>query len=128
MKEFGKTIYAYTREQAIQDGVLNDVTNTSEAKEAGFKIPICLTVGVQALCEVPVGLEGIQDYKGRLWDTLWMAVNAYRRWKSNPDDNDGRILPYAVIYQTGKNRKITKDLWLVFNEREGFTVMLPEEY
>src|SRR4051812_27741843 len=38
---FGEVIFAYTRKQAIEDGVLVDVTET--AKEAGFKIPVALT-------------------------------------------------------------------------------------
>ena len=37
---FGPVIYAYTRAQAIEDGVLADVTET--AKEAGFKLPVAV--------------------------------------------------------------------------------------
>ena len=122
------TVYTYTRQQAIEDGMLVDVSDTSEAREAGFKIPICLTAGVQALCAIPEGLEGIQDYKGRLWDTLWLASNAFRAWKRNPDGNDGRILPYRVTYLMRAEGQEMIDLWLVFNEYEGFTIMKPEEY
>lgn len=34
-------IYSYSREQAIQDGVLIDITGI--AKEAGFKWPVAIT-------------------------------------------------------------------------------------
>jgi hypothetical protein len=70
-------IYAYTRAQAIADGVLIDVTST--AKEAGFRYPVALTQAVW--CEyvgVPAGVEG-QDETGRLWDILVMLSYAIRR-------------------------------------------------
>lgn len=66
-----EVIYAYTRKQAIADGVLVDVTET--AKEAGFRIPVALTCAVWAeYVAVPEGVEG-QDEVGRLWDVLWMC-------------------------------------------------------
>ena len=34
---FGPVLHAYTRAQAIEDGILVDVSET--AREAGFKIP-----------------------------------------------------------------------------------------
>ena len=34
-----EVIHSYTRQQAIEDGVLVDVSSTPEAKEAGFKAP-----------------------------------------------------------------------------------------
>jgi hypothetical protein len=64
-------IYAYTRKQAIADGVLIDVTET--AKEAGFCIPVALTCAVWAeYVAVPEGVA-CQDEAGRLWDVLWMC-------------------------------------------------------
>ena len=64
-------IYAYTRKQAIEDGVLVDVTET--AKEAGFRVPVALTAAVWVdYVAVPEGVEG-QDEAGRLWDVLWMC-------------------------------------------------------
>ena len=61
-----RVIYTYTREQAIEDGQLIDVSETLEAKEASFRIPVCLTAGVHALVQVPELLSGWQDYSGRL--------------------------------------------------------------
>jgi len=110
-------------EEIIAMDTIVDVTST--AKEAGFRVPVALTIGVQTLCEVPEGVEG-QDYKGRLWDTLFCARMAYRRWKTNRQD-DGRIIPFRVGYQYQTNKTI-KTLWLVFNEHTGFIIMLPEEY
>jgi hypothetical protein len=68
---FGPVIFAYTRKQALADGVLVDVTEM--AKEAGFRIPVALTHAVWAeYVTVPEGVEG-QDEKGRLWDILSMC-------------------------------------------------------
>jgi hypothetical protein len=38
---FGVPIYSYTREQALADGILVDVSKM--AKQAGFKIPMAVT-------------------------------------------------------------------------------------
>lgn len=63
-------IFAYTRRQAIDDGVLRDVT--ALAKEAGFTVPVALTCAAWAeFVSVPHGVTG-QDETGRLWDVLMM--------------------------------------------------------
>ena len=65
-----EVIYAYTRTQALEDGVLVDVSEM--AKEAGIKFPVALTAAVYGkYVEVPDGIKG-QDESGRLWDILWM--------------------------------------------------------
>ena len=69
---FDPVIFAYTRAQAIEDGVLVDVSDT--AREAGFKIPVALSRSVwDRLVALPEGYRGFQDERGRLWDVLWMA-------------------------------------------------------
>ena len=65
-----EVIYAYTRAQALEDGVLVDVSEM--AKEAGIKFPVALTSAVYGkYVEVPDGIAG-QDEGGRLWDIVWM--------------------------------------------------------
>ena len=65
-------IFAYTRAQAIEDGILVDVSQT--ARQAGFKIPVAVTRTVWSrLVALPEGYLGYQDERGRLWDLLWMA-------------------------------------------------------
>lgn len=117
-------ISTYTRQDAIDDGQLFDVTGMSEAKEAGFQIPICLTAGVMELIRVPRGMEDQQDFKGRLWDTLYLAARAFRR----ASDDKKSLVPFSVIYQVSPGVPETKKLWLAFSSHEGFTIMLPEEY
>jgi hypothetical protein len=68
---FGPVIYAYTRKQAVADGVQVDVTKT--AQEAGIKFPMFLTRAVwEAYVTVPPDVTG-QDEAGRLWDIVWMT-------------------------------------------------------
>jgi hypothetical protein len=78
---FGEPIHTYTREQAIDDGLLVDVTET--AAEAGFRIPVAMTRAAWADCvewsETDSKRQTYQDEAGRLWDVLWMAMNAARR-------------------------------------------------
>lgn len=81
---FGEVIHSYTREQAIGDGFLVDVTET--ALEAGFCIPVALTRAVWEDCvewdEKDSKRQTYQDLSGRLWDVINMAFFAARMGKS----------------------------------------------
>jgi len=75
-------IFSYSRTQALEDGVLVDVSNL--AKEAGIKFPVAVSEAVwKRYCEVPEGTVG-QDVTGRTWDVMWMMRAAIR--KSNGSD------------------------------------------
>jgi len=69
---FGPVIYSYSREQAIRDGVLVDVS--SMAKEAGVVFPVAVTQRVWSEYIVPDdrARKWGQSEEGRLWDTLHM--------------------------------------------------------
>lgn len=69
-------IHSYSRRQAIEDGVLIDVTAT--AKEAGVRYPVALTRAAWDRCvAVPPGLV-CQDESGRLWDVCYLFASAAR--------------------------------------------------
>lgn len=73
MNDF-KIIYSYTRKQAVEDGVLVDITKY--AIQVGFKIHTAITWNLYSsyVCP-PAGLEGYgQSIEGRLYDVLWLAV------------------------------------------------------
>lgn len=59
-------VYKYTRKQAIEEGVLVDLTEI--AKEAGIKFPLAVTSAVYGVLEV-TSSQG-QDFQGRAWDML----------------------------------------------------------
>ena len=95
-KIFGGVIYAYTRSQAVADGVQVDVTKT--AQEAGIKFPMFLTRAVfDAYVAVPLDVAG-QDEAGRLWDLIWMTRFAILRSHGHTDR-----LPVA-LYVRNDNR------------------------
>jgi len=80
---FGQPIHAYTRAEAIADGVLVDVSREASPAEmrSGFTVPVALTAALWSAIEaIPPSLQGIADVRGRLHDVLWLArVAAHRR-------------------------------------------------
>ena len=78
----GDLIHAYSRAQAIADGVLVDVSRQAGPAEmlGGFTIPVAVTAALwSAIDSIPDSLAGIADARGRLHDVLWMAALAARR-------------------------------------------------
>lgn len=77
---FGEAISTYTRTQAIDDGVLVDVSHMS--REAGFLWPVAMTRAAWEDCvawgEADSKRQTYQDERGRLWDVLWMGGQAAR--------------------------------------------------
>ena len=94
---FGGVIYAYSRSQAVADGVQVDVTKT--AQEAGIKFPMFLTRAVfDNYVAVPPDVSG-QDEAGRLWDLIWMARFAILRSHGHTDR-----LPVALYVRNDNHR------------------------
>lgn len=74
-----EVISVYSRQDALNDGALIDVS--SVAKEAGFSVPVALTRAVyhdyvEWNKGVPNYGRALQDEDGRLWDVLYMARHA----------------------------------------------------
>ena len=80
---FGDVIYQYTRAQAIEDGVLIDVTET--AREAGISFPTAVTAAVWAECVTVPDEAAWQDEQGRLWDVLTMLRYAIVRSRATQE-------------------------------------------
>ena len=82
-------IHSYSRQQALEDGVL--LHATSVAREAGFRIPLALTSAAWADCvawnesNAARGALG-QSERGRLWDVVWMAAHAARVHRANGEN------------------------------------------
>ena len=123
---FGEVIYAYTRKQAVADGVQVDVTKT--AQEAGIKFPMFLTRAVfDAYVAVPEGVTA-QDEAGRLWDVVWMTRFAILRSRGHTDR-----LPVALYVRNDNHRaKLVKLVAQcgpldMDDPAPAITVMLPTE-
>lgn len=116
-------IYRYTRKQAIEDGVLIDVSET--AREAGIIYPVAITGTVLESYIVPSEKDRAngQSEKGRLWDVLWIFRNAAKQ-------NAGDILLFKVYFTLFCNQELVtlKAICGPGDEAEPvITIMLPEE-
>lgn len=117
--EGAEVISVYTRAQAIEDGVLADVTEV--AREAGFNCSVAVTSAVwDAIEDIPPS-KTFQDVKGRLWDVLWMARLAAKR--------GGDLTFYKIIMHRG--RKTYQTLKMVAGPDDAgalcITIMMPDE-
>lgn len=117
-------IHRYTRAQAIEDGVLVNVSGL--AREAGFTFPVAMTqAAFDKTVSVPERLKGWQDEAGRLWDVLYVGTCAAKRSGGSSE------LTYQVRVQVGINR--ARNITLKMHcgpgdEGEGvITIMLPTE-
>ena len=121
---FGEVIAAYTRKDAIEDGVLLDVSET--AKELGICYPVCLTRAVwNRYVRVPECVAGIQDESGRLFDILWMFC-----YGSQDSEDDELLFKLHVANEPGPAKPVT--LKAVCGPSDDgslpvLTIMLPDE-
>ena len=120
-------LFCYTRTEAIEDGVLIDVSES--ATEIGFLLPVAIT---QALWEdinnIPE--ESGQDVQGRLWDILWMGLAHVRRGTQEGILFYRLILPLGSLTKKGQNPKALYQVKLVISFEEGkrvITLMKPNE-
>jgi len=122
-------IFSYTRKQAIEDGVLVDLTPW--ASETGFRIPVACTAEVWHRYVVPPAdtKELGQSERGRGHDLLWMlycAIQSRTHRQSNLD-----TLLYQVLFLQAPEQTQTVELKSVCGPGdEGepvLTIMLPHE-
>jgi hypothetical protein len=88
-------IAAYTRAQALEDGMLVDVTE--RAKEAGIKLPTALTRAVwnEYVDLTEAANQACNDVAGRLWDIVWMFRCAALR---QPNASELRFQLHVVTH------------------------------
>lgn len=123
---FGPVVYAYTRAQAVADGVQVEVSKT--AQEAGIRFPMFLTRTVyDAYVTVPPGVTA-QDEAGRLWDIVWMTRFAILRARPGVDR-----IPVALYVRNDNHRaKLVKLIATcgpldMDDTQPAITVMMPDE-
>lgn len=89
-------IFKYTRKEAIQDGVLVDISEM--AKDAGFKTPVAMTAEAYAhAVTVPLWEQPGQDETGRTWDVLFLLYHAMGRHRTG--------IPERVPFQVSVFRR-----------------------
>lgn len=118
-------VYAYSRSQAIADGVLVDVTDAARA--VGFRVHTVVTDHLFNDYVVPrPGLEGEgQSLEGRLHDLLLLALVAAKRSKGTDRVN----FKVSFLMEAGKSETLDA-LAHIGPGDEGepvLTLMLPED-
>ena len=109
---FGRVIYAYTRAQAIEDGVLVDVSETGQ--QVGFKFPVAITEALLGRLTPTRADQSLgQDYEGRLWDVLWLAAFTGRLADRGEDTMNFTVVLQEVNAQSGKPQNTDLRLWAV---------------
>lgn len=98
---FGPVISSYSRRQAIEDGVLvqlsgegyeGDAWIPAMVAEAGIVYPLALTTAVfmDCVCLTKATERALNDIRGRLWDVLWMFREVARR-------NAGDVIQFELM-------------------------------
>ena len=136
-------IYSYTRAQAIEDGVLVDLSDPSFTfrpglnilKEAGIKFPVAMTSAAFArvIQDSDEPLPPGQDVSGRLWDVLTMF-----KFYARKNGGDTILFPVCVqnwVHVKGKRTERARQENVQLKAICGpgdtaepvITIMLPDE-
>lgn len=125
---FGDVIYAYTRSQAIEDGVLIDLSyeesDTAQVCRQHYKHPIACTAAVFEVMQKAVENRNYcNSYAGILHDMLFMSRAAGRKL-----DESTVIFP-VLIAGAGRRRNYEFKLNVGPGDRGEpvITIMLPSE-
>ena len=123
-------VHTYTREQAIEDGYLIDVSDL--AQEAGFTCPVAITLAAYDKyvhwTEEDNKRQIYQDIEGRLWDILGMM-----RFQKKRIDTNG-LFEFLCVPRSDKSRR-QRPLNITLkslshagdNGEQVITIMLPDE-
>jgi hypothetical protein len=137
-----EVISTYSRKQAIEDGVLVDLTSDGETKllvqEAGILLPIAMTATAFHATVLAGTTEnengefifpGGQSTKGRLWDVL-MVLRYSIRAANRRGDTD-RVTFKVDVDTSGDGKHTTVNLWCMVGPGDDgeavLTVMLDGE-
>ena len=128
---FGEVIYAYTRKQAIEDGVLVDLTEW--AKETGFRYSVACTRSIwDSYITPPAAVaEGHgQSERGRAHDLLHMLMTHIRHRKGL--SQGGQRVDFSVLFLQEANKKPQEvEMYSMCgpgdNAEPVITIMLPHE-
>ena len=140
---FGPMVFSYTRAQAIEDGVLVDLTSNAPegaeikqlVQEAGFLVPVAMTAAAYTEAVLAGTTEDEdgwfifpagQSNKGRLWDVLMVL-----RYAAKAKPGSDRVYFAVDVDTNGDGKHKTVKLWsLIGPGDEGepvLTIMLEGE-
>jgi hypothetical protein len=129
--EDDELIYAYTRSQALVDGVLVDVSKM--ALEAGFRYPTAITADLHARITPNEREKAMgQSYEGRLWDVVFLASFAARPASTQDRCSFEVSLFEAEAALPHRTHRHTLSLWMVVGPGDQgepvITIGFPEDF
>lgn len=120
-------ISVYTRKQAIEDGVLIDITEA--AKRSGFKLPFAITSNLhQQYVGPPVEVQDIpgqseEERLARLLNQAWIAACS---------EKQSNHVVFGMMFLMEPEEFETTNIWLIIDGGDDgqpvLTLMLPEDY
>jgi hypothetical protein len=119
---FGEVIYGYSRKQAIEDGVLIDVTNQANQF---FQFPMAITAEVYGELNNIPKKHAAESFAGRLHDVLFMAFTEVKKGKTK-----SQTLMFSAIVNTDDKEKIKQYKMVIGpgdNMEPVLTIMKPHE-
>ena len=114
---FGEPISVYTDAEAIEDGILVDLTQFCVVQFRGVpvnRMTSHLFEDLKPFAEADPAIPG-----GNFNEALASILRTKCRFAQGSDDNTGEV---------GDIWRIPPNLWLVRNEVGGWTAMYPEDY
>jgi hypothetical protein len=124
----GEVISTYSRTQAIEDGVLVDLTQGELGelvREAGIRYPLACTAAVYAKGVTPAAKKMGNDIKGRMWDVLTMYKYAVRGAK--PGQQQIYIHLHCVVKRIVPSPVVIKAVCGPGDAAEPVILMMPDE-
>ena len=131
LHEYDDLIYAYTRTQALADGVLVDVSQM--ASEAGFRYPTAITADLHARLTPNEQEKAFgQSYEGRLWDIVFLASFAARQSGTQDQCSFEVSLFEADEAPPHRTHRRTLSLWMMVGPSDQsepvITIGFPENF
>ena len=126
-----EVIYSYSRSQALEDGVLVDVSQM--ASEAGFRYPTAITADLHARITLNEREKALgQSYEGRLWDVVFLASFAARQTGTQDRCSFEASLFEAEAAPPHRTHRRTLSLWMMVGPGDQgepvITIGFPENF
>lgn len=125
---FGEPISVYTREQAIEDGFLVDVSE--HARTLGYMVPVAMSraawTNYAEWTDADTKRQTYQDQAGRLHDVLWMARGAAKAAHQTAceNGNSGRAaFSFYSVPRGGRARAPRLRQLHIVRDGDGFTIL-----
>jgi len=122
---FGPVIFSYSRDQAIKDGVLVDLSSTFPSEAGLYKYPVACTSAVWDIVDKAVkNKKHMNDYSGVIWDVIYMS----QKYIVKRFDSSSHLFKVIITGAGRKKNFVFKAVCGPGDDSEPvITIMLPDE-